>query len=469
MAKLSLAQKNQQKLTPQQLQMIGLLQFSNKDLERRIEKEIVENTLLERVGEDLNEEPTLGVAETSYKENIVYQGFSPRKNNGPSRGYEGFAAQQVVATTRQEQMMEKLRLLVLDEEEQLIAQHIIGSLTDEGYLKSSILMVVEEIAINHYKEVSSAKVGQVLKTIQSLGPAGIAARDLQECLTLQLLAKKQTSSVKKALQVIQHHFKSFTKKKYKQIAEKMGLALAELQPVITVIGTLRAEITPKMPTASETYEWLNPDFIVEAINGKIEVTLIKKTHGLRVRKQYHDLLVPGKKGQAGANQALVGFIREKINRAAWFIQALKKREETLSKIMRAIVHRQERFFESGLTERLKPLFLRHIAEDVGMDVSTISRAVAHKVVQTAGHTYPLRFFFSEAIKTTDGKEISSSVVKLQIEKLVAKEDKRTPMTDDMITGALKKLGYKLARRTVAKYRQLLGIPTSRMRRNPLTA
>lgn len=364
----------------------------------------------------------------------------------------------------QEKLLHQLQLLALNDTQYLIAQHIIGSLTDRGYLPCSPRMIAIEIETIYYTKVTEEQIAHIITQIQQIGPVGIAARNLQECLLLQLGRKEPTETTQRAIELITNHFDHFAKKHYEKLTQKMKITLGDLREVLA--ETIQLRPYPIVPVPTEASKViLEPDFLVTCQQGHLSVNLIeRKMPRITIQKQYQELLYTHKKKASQESKEIVTFVQDKINRAKWFVQAIEQRKKTLLKTMKAIVDLQRPFFTTGKETTLKPIFLRHVAEKIKMDVSTVSRAISHKAVATNGQVYSLKYFFSEPIQTKDGKEVSSRIVKKIIVDQIAQEDKTAPYTDEEITALLQKAGYLLARRTVAKYRQQANLPIARLRK-----
>ena len=462
MQKLGLKQTTTQKLTPQQIQFISLLQIPGAAMESRIAEELEDNpTLKQEVGE--GEE----ISESPLPNEVV-------ADQMPLHSYttkQAFASTQSLLINQladthvlHDIVLKQLLFLPLTPQEQLFARHLVGNLDEKGYLLRDLEMILAELELKHGSRVSRAAAEKVLQQLKSLDPAGIGARNLQECLLLQLQRKEPTETVKKAVEVIEGFFELFSRKRYKKLAKALKMSFSQLKPVIDEITCLSPyPIIP--PRSGVDQSPLEPDFMVHMKDGKLTVKLIeKKMPRLVIDNHYYALLRQHRKSSTASSKETVDFLQQKINRGKWFIQAIEQRRLTLLRIIKALVELQRAFFETMDESTLRPIFLRNVAERIDMDVSTVSRAISNKALQTDWYVYPLKYFFSEPIPTTDGREVSSRLIKQKISQLIATEDKRSPLTDEKILQTLQSDGYLLARRTVAKYRQQLSIPVARMRR-----
>lgn len=464
MSKLRLKQKMKQGLNQRQLQMIKLLPVSNADLLQKITEEMIDNPVLAK--EEEQEPLALEEGEEITTDVLVKDvtNYMPRKRHVAGGSLDSLMmSKPAPRESFREELYRQVGFLSFTVLEKLIAEHITGSLTKEGLLPSSIEIIVAEMMVLHYETVTAAQVEKVLHQIQHLGPPGIAARDVQECLLLQLAARDQTPIVVYARTILTNYFKAFTKKHYPKIMAGLGCSREKLKEALALIQRLQPYPIVSQPSLPDK-TIVHPDFMVTYTGDRLKVTLLgDKPPRLTIRKEYEQLLHAQQSSSDEDQKALVTFIQEKMSRARWFIQALEQRKKTLLKIMKAIVKLQSTFFETGEVDDLRPIFLRNIAEEIKMDISTVSRAIAHKAVQTDFQIYPLKYFFSEGIQTKDGGEVSSRVVKKMLVDLIGQEDKSQPYTDEQLTDILQERGFLLARRTVAKYRQKLDIPVARLR------
>ena len=455
MTKIQLQQTQQKKLGSQQIQLINMLQQSQAHLEQKIDEELTDNPALEEEAVTNDEEEV--------RTHLFQESSTPVFGQRYSKGVdEVMQAQTSDALSPHEEVLRHFYFLQLGDTANRIAEHLVGSLTKEGYIPHPLEEMAEEISILYDEEVSVPQVTEVLNQLKKLGPAGFGASSLRECLLAQLQRKEPTRQVRQAIEVIEHHFEAFIKKHYDKIATQLGTSLDKLKATVATIKKLDPMPMALSPNTPSTLE---PHFEVKVDQGRTTVVMIeKKRRKLAVSRNYQYLLKEHKAQNNTTSKEVITFIRDKINPAKWFIQALEKRKHTLLKIMEAIVRLQRTFFETGDKTTLKPIFLRHVAEQIGMDISTVSRAIHQKAVQANGHVYPLKYFFSEAIATTDGKEVSSHVIKSVLQQTIDRENKRNPYRDADLMLRLNQKGYVIARRTIAKYREQLGVPVARLRK-----
>jgi RNA polymerase sigma-54 factor len=368
----------------------------------------------------------------------------------------------------QEHLMNQLGLLELDQRNTTIAEQIIGSLDDDGYLRSDISSLVDDMAFRQGLEVAEKEVTDLLLQIQQFDPPGIAARSLQECLLLQLKRKEsEGESVKQAIQILSKYFDEFTKKHYERIQRSMGITDVQLKDIIGQIIRLNPKPGGNFSSGSQVENFIIPDFYVVNNNGKLELTLnARNAPALRVSEGYRDMMKEYEKGSKKdkRQKEAVTFIRQKIDAARWFIDMIQQRQATLLNTMGAILQHQQAFFLSGDETTLRPMILKDIAEITGLDISTVSRVANSKFVQTEFGNFRLKYFFSESLSTDSGEEVSTKEVKKILLDFVEAEDKRKPLSDDLLTEMLQGKGYNIARRTVAKYREQLNIPVARLRK-----
>ncbi len=360
---------------------------------------------------------------------------------------------------------------MLEDHEYQIAEYLIGNIDDDGYLRREMEAIVDDLAFNENIETSREEVTRVLVDIvQSLDPPGSGARNLQECLILQLNSKKeQRSAVDLAIKVLEEHFEAFTRKHYDKIISQMNISEDELKEVIN-------EITHLYPKPGSSYsdsdskvlEHIVPDFVLENRDGQLILSLnSRNVPDLRLSRTYVDMLessVGKNKNGVKRNKETVSFVKQKINSAKWFIDAVKQRQTTLMLTMDAILNFQREYFLEGDERSLKPMILKDIAEETDLDISTVSRVVNSKYIQTHFGIFPLKYFFSEGMQNQDGEDVSTREIKKILQDCVDNEDKKKPLTDEKLSDILKEKGYNIARRTVAKYREQLGISVARLRK-----
>lgn len=483
MLKQRLQQKLLQKLSPQQIQMIKLLEIPSMQLEQRIKKELEENPVLEE-GREETEDDIQSEEEVRTDENdIDNDEFSIEDylNDGDIPSYRLSAGNYSkddkkeeipfsVGSTFHEYLDAQLGLRKLNERQHTLAEYLIGNIDEDGYLRRDLDAVVDDLAFSLNLETSEKELLDVLRIIQDFEPLGIGARNLRECLFLQISAKDQENpDTALATKIIRHHFDEFTRKHYEKIKTRLGIGDNELKAAID--GILK--LNPK-PGSSFT-DPLNkssivifPDFILENNEGEIQVGLnSKNTPELRVSKTYAEMLenyAANKEKPTSDQKEAVTFVKQKLDSAKWFIDAIRQRQNTLLLTMNAIIEYQHDYFLEGDETMLKPMILKDIAEKTELDISTISRVANSKYVQTHFGIYPLKYFFSEGLQTESGEEVSSREIKKILRECIDKEEKRKPLTDDKLAVILKEKGYHIARRTVAKYREQLNIPVARMRK-----
>jgi RNA polymerase sigma-54 factor len=478
MQKLSLTQSLNQKLSPQQIQFIKLLQIPTAELETRIEEELEINPALEEgmesKEEDLQssqeEEATTDEAEDVNVDDYLQEDdFTGYKMQGDGSYREEDKEMPIpMATTLNDQLISQLGFVGLDERQIMIGRQLIGSIEADGYIRRDLEAIINDLAFSQNIDTDLEELEELLSIIQTFDPPGIAARDLQECLLLQLNRKQESSiDVQNAVKILTHCFNEFTKKHYKKIIKKLGLeSEEELKEAIHVI----TKLNPKPGGVSSGLvktQYRVPDFIIENEDGNLIVILnSRNAPELRISRSYSEMMDSYKKSNKKDKKLkeTVTFVKQKLDAAKWFIDAIKQRQQTLLNTMTAILEYQYDFFLEGDESKLRPMILKDIAEKIHMDISTISRVANSKSVQTEFGVFPLKYFFSEGISTESGEDVSSREVKHILKTLIDDEDKRKPFSDDKLEKSLKERGYKIARRTVAKYREQLGIPVARLRK-----
>lgn len=482
MLKQYLSQKLQQKLSPQQIQLMKLLQVPTIELEQRIKQEIEENPALEEGGDDEDEpiiteeqsieenqdEPESSNEEFDLSDYFEDDDTPDYKLSSRNQGADddSFESPIAVGTTFQESLGSQLDLRHVDERTRMLGGQLIGNLDEDGYLRRELDQIVNDLAFTANITTDEEELGRVLREVQSLDPPGVAARDLRECLLLQLERMPNAVDVITAKAIVSGHFEAFTKKHYDRIMERLEIDEDALRDAIEVIVRLNPKPGNTARDASRPAQAIVPDFAITAVNGQLELSLNgRNAPELRVSRQYRDMIkeYQRNKKDPAAKDALV-FIKQKLDSAKWFIDAIKQRQNTLLITMEAIMEHQKDFFLTGDETKMKPMILKDIAEKVGMDISTVSRVANSKYVQTDHGTYLLKFFFSESLTTDSGEEVSTREVKKILEEAILAEDKKNPLTDDELTALLRGKGYNIARRTVAKYREQLQMPVARLRK-----
>jgi RNA polymerase sigma-54 factor len=488
----SLQQKLLQKLSPQQIQLMKLLQVPTANLEERIKEELEENPALEQsedghdeYNDDLNDEfKSEGEDEyeadspTDEYDNIdlseyVSDGddevgdYKLRDDNYPEAD-EGKVIPVRVETTFHDLLIQQLGMMELDERRHKVAEQIVGSIDDDGYLRREISSIADDLAFRQNIAVTEGEIEMMIKQIQQFDPPGICARDLKECLIIQLQRKlREGKEVEIAMQVLDKYFDEFTKKHYEKIQRGLGLTDQQLKDVINQIIKLNPKPGGNIGGVNKAESYVVPDFFIFNNNGMLELTLnSKNAPDLRISEGYRDMLKDYEKGtkKDKRQKEAVLFIKQKIDSAKWFIDMIKQRQQTLIGTMQSIMNYQREFFMTGDETTLKPMILKDIAEMTGLDISTVSRVANSKFVQTEFGTYRLKFFFSESLSTDSGEEVSTREVKKILSNLIEAEEKRKPLSDEQLTDMLQEKGYNIARRTVAKYREQLNLPVARLRK-----
>jgi RNA polymerase sigma-54 factor len=364
-------------------------------------------------------------------------------------------------------LINQLNTFILDEDEREIAEFLVGSIDDMGYIRRSIPDMVDDMAFTQGIYTDEATVERMLHVIHELEPSGVGARDLQECLLLQLKHKTPTESVDLAIDIIEHQFDAFTKKHYDKLIQKYNISNELLKKAITEIEKLNPKPGGSFTGNNKITENVVPDFAIRIVDGELELTLNgRNAPSLHVSKDYQEMLQTYKasREKSGAQKDAVQFIKQKLDSAKWFIDAIRQRQETLFVTMNAIMHYQEEYFLDGDETKLKPMILKDIADMVGLDISTVSRVANSKYVETPYGTKLIKEFFSEAMKNDQGEDVSTLEIKKILKNVIEEEDKKKPLPDDQLADLLKEKGYPIARRTIAKYREQLDIPVARMRK-----
>jgi RNA polymerase sigma-54 factor len=467
------------KLSPMQIQLMRLLEVPTMEMDQRIKREIEENPALEEgleeIDEDKDEEEGFDDDENEFEDDFDAGQYLDEdtpdyktKANNYSKDDEERSIPLSVEISFQDKLIEQLHLLDLDETQFIIADTIIGNLDESGYLNREIEAIVDDLAFSMNLSVTEKEVLSVLKMVQDLDPAGIAARDLKECLLLQIKRKQEGSiTLFTAKKILEDHFEEFTKKHYDKIIKKLEIEESDLKDAIDAIIRLNPKPGGSLKDSAKSIQHVIPDFLVSEFEGKLELSINgRNTPDLHVSKDYEVLLKNYSEGAKSSKQdqdALV-FVKNKLEGAKWFIEMLRQRQMTLYSVMHTIMSYQKEYFLTGDEGKLKPMILKDIAEIVEMDVSTISRVANSKFVQTAYGVFPLRHFFSESMSTDSGEEVSTREVKQILTDAIDGESKRKPLTDEELMGILNDKGYNIARRTIAKYREGLNIPVARLRK-----
>lgn len=482
MQKLGLSQSLQQKLSPQQIQFIKLLQVPTAELENRIEEELEINPALEEgeeqetpaesenSPEEEGQESSASEEEIDIKDYLRDDDYSGYKMQGDGDDDEERDMPIPMATSLHEQLMSQLDFMGLDERQYAIGKQLVGSIESDGYIRRDLEAIVNDLAFSQGIETTYDEVEAVLKKIQTFDPPGIAARTLQECLLLQLDRMDNGHDIDVAVgkKIISECFDEFTKKHYHKIQKKLDTEDEDfVRDAIDLIIKLNPKPGGGSTAAMVKNQYIIPDFILTNNNGKLELALnSRNAPELRISRSYTEMFKAyDKSNKKDKNlKEAVTFVKQKLDAAKWFIDAIKQRQQTLLRTMKAIIDFQYDFFLEGDETKLKPMILKDIANMINMDISTVSRVASSKAVQTDFGIFPLKYFFSEGISTDSGEEVSSREVKQIIKDIIDAEDKSKPLSDDKLEKILNDKGYNIARRTVAKYREQLNIPVARLRK-----
>ncbi len=452
MAKLAQTLEQRQKLSPQQILQTVLLQMNSVDLEERILEELEENPALELTeGEKSEEESTSEESPDEIEwDEILNSDDDDQRLRGPSQRSRDMPDAPIRAVRSPvERLLDQVALLDLSREDRAIGEAIVWNIDEQGYLSIDLELLADRL------DADVADVERMLKIVQRLDPVGIGARDLQECLSVQLEVSGEHDLARK---IVDDYFDDFANRRFERLEEKLGCSKEELHGAFEDISHLNPKPGEGAPTSAADY--IIPDISVDEVDGKLLVAVNDgDLPDIRLSPVYKNIL----KSPNGNNSEVKKFLREKVERAKWFVQALQQRQITMTKVMEAIMKRQNLFF-SGDTSKLRPMILKDIAEEIDMDISTVSRVTRGKYVQTPWGVFELKHFFSEGMMTDSGEEVSTKLVKNLLKKIVDSEDKEHPISDDGLAELLKENGYTVARRTVAKYRGQMKIPVARLRR-----
>lgn len=485
MLKQNLQFKLSQKLSPQQIQLMKLIQLPTQAFEQRLKEEMNENPALEggkeeedyadefekeefddyeedeydRIdAEDINIDEYLSDDETpDYKLQANNYSDDDEDRETP------FAA----PVTFHQDLINQLNTFILSDEDRDIAEFLVGSIDDMGYIRRSVADIVDDLAFTQGIYTDEQTVERILNIVHELEPSGVGARDLQECLLLQLKHKTPTDSVELAIDIIENQFEQFTKKHYDKLLHKYGVSQDQLKKAIEEIEKLNPKPGGAFTGNNKMIEHVVPDFTIRIIEGELELSLNgRNAPELHVSKDYQDMLRTYKdsRDKSNAQKDAVQFIKQKLDSAKWFIDAIRQRQETLFVTMNAIMHYQQDYFLEGDETKLRPMILKDIADMIGLDISTVSRVANSKYVETPYGTKLIKEFFSEAMKNDQGEDVSTLEIKKILQNVIEEEDKQKPLPDDQLAEILKEKGYPIARRTVAKYREQLDIPVARMRK-----
>ena len=478
MLKQQLQIKLSQKLSPQQIKLMKLIQLSTLDLEQKIEAEMGENPALESGAEvvksdnqenDFEENTKIETDEIDidqYLSDDEIPSYRLYSNNYSSDNEERSVPLSGGISFHQS-LLQQMGNLILNEDEMLIAEFLIGSIDDSGYIRRSDDELIDDLAFTQNIFTDKNQLNKVIRSVQSLDPPGVGARSLKECLQLQLEKKKKDRpEVVHALKIIKDEFDHFSHKHYTKLQDRVGITQEELKEALELIGKLNPKPGGALSSTIQTTHVV-PDFILTLEDGRIEVKLNRRNAPqLKVSNAYKDMLEGYQEGnkKSKTQQDAVQFIKQKLDAAKWFIDAIQQRHQTLTLTINAIVAHQKEYFLSGDERKLKPMILKDIADKVDMDISTISRVANSKYIDTPYGVKLLKTFFSEGLKNEEGEDVSSIEIKNILSQLIAEENKKKPLTDEVLSKLMKEKGYIVARRTIAKYREQLDIPVARLRK-----
>ncbi len=485
MLKQFLNLKLSQKLSPQQIQLMKLIQLPTQAFEQRLKEELVENPALEsgKDEEELYEKDefdnnedydeyedndSIGADEINIDEYLSDDETPDYKLqvNNYSENDEREMPFAAMVSFHQD-LINQLNTFILLDTQREIAEFLVGSIDDDGYLRRSIPDMVDDMAFTQGIYTDEKVVEKILHIIHELEPSGVGARDLQECLLLQLKHKTPTEYIELAIDILQNQFDAFTKKHYEKLLHKYEITQERLKKAIEEIERLNPKPGGSFDSSSRVVEQIVPDFAIRIVDGELELTLNgRNAPTLHVYKDYQEMLQTYKdsRDKSHSQKDAVQFIKQKLDSAKWFIDAIRQRQETLFVTMNAIMHFQQEYFLDGEETKLKPMILKDIADMIGLDISTVSRVANSKYVDTPYGTKLIKEFFSEAMKNDQGEEVSTLEIKKILKTIIEEEDKSKPLPDDQLADMLKSKGYPIARRTIAKYRELLDIPVARMRK-----
>ena len=488
MLKHSLQFKLSQKLSPQQIQLMKLIQLPTQAFEQRLQEELVENPALEESSkEDDNYEADDYEVNTNdddyddydndhidaqdinideYLSNDETPDYKYQTNNYSDDDDDKslpFAA----PVSFHQDLINQLNTFILSDDERDIAEFLVGSIDDMGYIRRTTQDIVDDMAFTQGIYTDEATVERILHLVQDLEPAGVGARDLQECLLLQLKHKTPSDSINLAIQVIEQQFDAFSKKHYDKLLQKFDVSQQQLRKAIDEIEKLNPKPGGSFDGNQKMVEHIVPDFTIRIVDGELELLLNgRNAPELHVSKDYQEMLQSYKdtSEKSSSQKDAVQFIKQKLDSAKWFIDAIKQRQETLYVTMNAIMFYQQEYFLEGEETKLRPMILKDIADMVGLDISTVSRVANSKYVDTPYGTKLIKEFFSESMTNDQGEEVSTIQIKNILQQVISEEDKKKPLPDDQLAEILKEKGYPIARRTIAKYREQLDIPVARLRK-----
>jgi RNA polymerase sigma-54 factor len=483
MLKQHLQFKLSQKLSPQQIQLMKLIQLPTQAFEQRLKQELEENPALEggkeeneatgdefdelydndAEGENINTED-INIDE--YLSDDEIPDYRTKANNYSADDDEK-SVPYAAGTSFNQYLINQLTTVYLNEQEWGVAEFLVGSVDESGYIRRPLSDIMDDLAFTQNIYTDEKTIDSVLKMVQELDPPGVAARSLEECLIIQLKRKEINPNIEKAILILEKSFEQFTKKHYKKLIQKHNITEEELRNAISEIEKLNPKPGGSYAGNNRIVEHVVPDFSIKIVDGELELTLNgRNAPELHVSKEYSNMLRGFKdsKEKSKSQKDTVMFIKQKLDAAKWFIDAIKQRQQTLFITMNAIMHYQKEYFLTGDERNLRPMILKNIADQIQMDVSTVSRVANSKYVDTPYGTKLIKEYFSESMKNEQGEDVSTKEIKKILETIITNELKKKPLTDDRLAAILKEKGYPIARRTVAKYREQLGIPVARLRK-----
>ncbi len=481
MLKQHLQFKLSQKLSPQQIQLMKLIQLPTQAFEQRLKQELEENPALENGKEETenaeneyddlyeNDSQTIEAEDINIDEYLSDDEIPDYRTqvNNYSADDDDKTIPYAAGTSFNQHLINQLNTLYLNDDEWGIAEFLVGSVDESGYIRRPITDIIDDLAFTQNIYTDEESVEKILKITQELDPPGVCARSLEECLIIQLGRKEITPTIELAITILKNSFEQFTKKHYKKLIQKHGINEEELKEAIAEIEKLNPKPGGSYAGNNKTIEHIVPDFSIKIVDGELELMLNgRNAPELHVSRQYNNMLEGYKnsKEKSKSQKDTVMFIKQKLDAAKWFIDAIKQRQQTLFVTMNAIMEYQKEYFISGDERKLRPMILKDIADTINMDVSTVSRVANSKYVDTPYGTKLIKEYFSESMKNEQGEDVSTKEIKKILETVINEEEKKKPLTDDKLATILKEKGYPIARRTVAKYREQLNIPVARMRK-----
>ena len=483
MLKQHLQFKLSQKLSPQQIQLMKLIQLPTQAFEQRINQELEENPALESgkeeknsLDEDFSEDyegesdsESIGAEDINiddYLSDDEVPDYKTRANNYSPDDDEK-SIPYAAGISFNQYLINQLNTVYLNDHEWAIAEFLVGSVDESGYIRRPLADIADDLAFTQNIHCEEADIERVLKIVQELDPPGVAAKTLDECLILQLKRKERTPNIELAINILDKSFEQFTKKHYNKLLQKYDITEDELKEAVSEIEKLNPKPGGSYAGSNKVIEHIVPDFSIKIVDGELELTLNgRNAPELHISNEYSNMLAGYKsaKDKSKSQKDAVMFIKQKLDSAKWFIDAIKQRQQTLYITMNAIMQYQKEYFLSGDERKLRPMILKDIADAIHMDVSTVSRVANSKYVDTPYGTKLIKEYFSESMKNEEGEDVSTREIKSILETVISDEEKKKPLTDDKLAALLKDKGYPIARRTVAKYREQLGIPVARLRK-----